>query len=143
MFGNKKITKEIGNDPQKALDYAEKKLNTGFTGFATKTLMGKDFTNNMNDMLAKGQNAIDMQKSAQNIAQTGMPASAEVISVTDTGQMVNYDPVVVLQLKVTPETDAPFDTYAQIIAPKIAVPRAGDRINIRYNPASKSQIAIV
>lgn len=105
--------------------------------------MGKDFMNNMNDMLAKGQDAIDMQKSAQNIAQTGMPATAEVISVTDTGQMVNYDPVVVLQLSVTPETEAPFETYAQVIAPKIAIPRKGDQINIRYNPANKSQIAII
>jgi hypothetical protein len=143
MFGNKKIMKEIGNDPQKALDHAEKTINTGFTGFVTKAFMGKDFVNTTNDMLAQGQNAIDMQKSAQNVAQTGTPATAEVINVTDTGQMVNYDPVVVLQIKVTPETEPPFETYAQIIAPKIAVPRTGDRINIRYNPANKSQIAIV
>ena len=135
--------KEIGNDPQKALDHADKVLNKGVTGFVTKAFMGKEFANNMNDMLAKGQNAIDMQKSAQDIAQTGMPATAEVITVTDTGQMVNYDPVIVMQLRVTPETEAPFETYAQIIAPKIAIPRAGDRINIRYNPAMKNQIAIV
>lgn len=143
MFGTKKTMKEIGNDPQKALDHADKVLNKGVTGFVTKAFMGKEFTNNMNDMLAKGQNAIDMQKSAQDIAQTGMPATAEVITVTDTGQMVNYDPVIVMQLRVTPETEAPFETYAQIIAPKIAIPRAGDRINIRYNPAMKNQIAIV
>jgi len=143
MFGIKKTAKEIGNDPQKGIDYAEKKINTGFTGFATKVLMGKDFVNNANDMLAKGQNAIDMQKSAQEIAQSGDPATAEVIGVTDTGQMVNYDPVVVLQLRVTPEMGVPFETYAQIIAPKIAVPRVGDRINIRYNPANKSQIAMI
>lgn len=146
MFGikkNSKIQKEIGNDPQKALEHTEKILNSGLTGFASKAFLGKDFMNNMNDMLAKGQDAIDMQKSAQNIAQTGMPATAEVISVTDTGQMVNYDPVVVLQLSVTPETEAPFETYAQVIAPKIAIPRKGDQINIRYNPANKSQIAII
>lgn len=146
MFGNKKISKiqkEIGNDPQKAIEHAQKSLNTGLTGFASKAFLGKDFMNNVNDMLAKGQDAIDMQKSAQNIAQTGIPATAEVISVTDTGQMVNYDPVVVLQLSVTPETEAPFETYAQVIAPKIAIPRKGDRINIRYNPANKSQIAII
>lgn len=143
MFGTKKTMKEIGNDPQKALDHADKVLNKGVTGFVTKAFMGKEFANNMNDMLAKGQNAIDMQKSAQDIAQTGMPATAEVITVTDTGQMVNYDPVIVMQLRVTPETEAPFETYAQIIAPKIAIPRAGDRINIRYNPAMKNQIAIV
>ena len=103
----KKTMKEIGNDPQKALDHADKVLNKGVTGFVTKAFMGKEFANNMNDMLAKGQNAIDMQKSAQDIAQTGMPATAEVITVTDTGQMVNYDPVIVMQLRVTPETEAP------------------------------------
>lgn len=143
MFGMKKLKQEIGNDPEKGIDYAEKKLTTGLTGFVTKTVMGKDFVSGMNDMLAQGRNAVDLQKSAQDIAHQGLAAVAEVLNVTDTGQLINYDPVVVLQLKVTPEAEAPFETYAQIIAPKIAIPRAGDRINIRYNPANKSQIAIV
>ncbi len=143
MFGINKLKKEVGNDPQKGLDYAEEKLNKGFTGFVTKTFMGKDFVGGMNDMLAKGQSAIDLQRSGQDVARQGLAAVAEVLNVTDTGQMINYDPVVVLQLKVTPEVEAPFETYAQIIAPKIAVPRVGDRINIRYNPANKSQIALV
>lgn len=143
MFGIKKAQKEIGNDPEKALDYAEKKLTTGLTGFVSKAFMGKEFTSGMNDMLAQGRNAIDMQKSAQDVAHQGLAAAAEVLGVTDTGQMINYDPVVVLQLRVTPEAEAPFETYAQIIAPKIAVPRVGERINIRYNPANRSQIAIV
>lgn len=58
MFGNKKISKiqkEICNDPQKAIEHAQKSLNTGLTGFASKAFLGKDFMNNVNDMLAKGQ----------------------------------------------------------------------------------------
>ena len=143
MFGIKKAKQEIGGDPEKAIDYAEKKLTTGLTGFVSKAFMGKEFVGGMNDMLAQGRNAVDLQRSAQEIARQGLAAVADVLGVTDTGQLINYDPVVVLQLKVTPEAEAPFETYAQIIAPKIAVPRVGDRINIRYNPANKSQIAIV
>jgi hypothetical protein len=141
MFGKK--NKEMMEDPQKALDYADKKLNKGLTGFASKAFMGKDFVNQMNQGLAAGQQAIDMQKAYQNIDPNALPATAVVISIQDTGKLINYNPVVILQLKVQPQFEAPFETTVETIVSKIAVPRVGDTINIRYSPTDKTKINIV
>ena len=138
MFGRK-----IEKDPQKALDQGKKTLNTGLTGGLTKAFMGKDFVDDMNNAMNKGQAALDMQKSGAWIAQSGMDATAEVLSIQDTGSMINNNPLVVLQLKVQPAMGAEFSTTAQAMVSKIAIPRVGDKIKIKYNPADPTQIAVV
>lgn len=138
MFGRK-----IEKDPQKALDNAKKTMNSGLTGGLTKAFMGKDFVNDMNNAMDKGQAALDMQKSGQWIAQSGMDATAEVLSIQDTGSLINMNPVVILQLKVQPTVGAEFTTTAQTMVSKIAIPRVGDKIKIKYNPANPSQLAVV
>jgi hypothetical protein len=137
-FGNKK-----DQDPQKALDNAKKTLNSGITGGLTKAFMGKDFVNQMNSAMDQGQAAMDGVKQQQWLMQNGVDAAAEVVSVQDTGATVNMNPVVVLQLKVTPAAGAAFDVTTQTMVSRIAVPRAGDKVKIKYNPANPQQIAIV
>ena len=138
MFGRK-----IEKDPQKALDNAKKTMNSGLTGGLTKAFMGKDFVDEMNNAMNKGQAALDMQKSGQWIAQTGMDATAEVLSIQDTGSLINMNPVVILKLKVQPAMGAGFETTTQTMVSKIAVPRVGDTIKIKYNPADPTQVAVV
>ena len=138
MFGRK-----IEKDPQKALDNAKKTMNSGLTGGLTKAFMGKDFVDDMNNAMNKGQAALDMQKSGQWIAQTGMDATAEVLSIQDTGSLINMNPVVILKLKVQPAMGAGFETTAQTMVSKIAIPRVGDTIKIKYNPADPTQVAVV
>jgi len=138
MFGRK-----IEKDPQKALDNAKKTMNSGLTGGLTRAFMGKDFVDDMNNAMNKGQAALDMQKSGQWIAQAGMDATAEVLSIQDTGTLINMNPVVVLQLKVQPTVGAEFTTTAQTPVSKIAIPRVGDKIKIKYNPANPSQLAVL
>ena len=138
MFGRK-----IEKDPQKALDNAKKNMNSGLTGGLTKAFMGKDFVDDMNNAMNKGQAALDMQKSGQWIAQAGMDATAQVVSIKDTGSLINMNPVVILQLKVQPAMGAAFETTAQTMVSKIAIPRVGDTIKIKYNPADPTQIAVV
>lgn len=143
MFGMGKKTKEMKDDPEKALDYADKKINKGVTGFVTKAFMGKDFVNDMNKAMDAGRDAIEMQKAYQNPDMNGLPATAEVVSIQDTGELINYNPVVIMQLKVTPQFEPPFETTVRTIVSKIAVPRVGDTINIKYAPADKTKISIV
>ena len=138
MFGRK-----IEKDPQKALDNAKKTMNSGLTGGLTKAFMGKDFVDDMNNAMNKGQAALDMQKSGQWIAQAGMDATAEVLSIQDTGSLINMNPVVILKLKVQPAMGAGFETTAQTMVSKIAIPRVGDTIKIKYNPADPTQVAVV
>ncbi len=101
------------NDPQKALDHGKKTLNTGLTGGLTKAFMGKDFVDKMNNAMDRGQATMDNAKQAQWVAQGGMDATAEVLSIQDTGTLINMNPVVVLQLKVQPAMGAEFMTTAQ------------------------------
>jgi hypothetical protein len=137
-FGGKK-----DDDPQKALDNAKKTLNSGITGGLTKAFMGKEFTDKMNSAMDQGQAALDGVKQQQELLQSGLDATAEVVAVTDTGATVNMNPVVVLQMKVTPSIGAAFDLTTQTMVSRIAVPRAGDKIKIKYNPANPQQIVIV
>lgn len=137
MFGKN------SKDPKTALNEAEKKLNKGFTGFATKAFLGKDYVNQMNQGIAMGHEAVDMQSTSMNLSQNGIPAAAKVISIQDTGQLINFDPIVVMQLEITPQIGVPFQTTAKTIVSKIAIPRVGDTINIRYSPTDVTQIAVV
>ncbi|HJY63674.1 MAG TPA: hypothetical protein VJ455_05910 [Ignavibacteria bacterium] len=139
MFGINKKIKEMQKDPKKAIDEADKTLNKGFTGFMTKTFLGKDAVNQMN----KGLDAAKQYSDYNNISQTGMGATAEVLTLEDTGALVNFNPVVRMKLKVQPQFGMPFETTAEAAVSKIAVPRVGDKINIKYNPVNTSEIVVI
>jgi hypothetical protein len=143
MFGMDKKMKEAKENPEKALEDSQKKVNSGMTGFMTKAFMGKEFTNDMNKGFEAAHEGLEMQKQYQNPDATGLPATAEILSVEDSGQMVNFNPVLILQLKVNPQYEPPFETTAKTIVSKIAIPRVGDTINIKYAPADKTKISIV
>jgi hypothetical protein len=53
------------------------------------------------------------------------------------------NPVVLLQLKVTPMAGPAFDVTTQTMVSRIAVPRAGDKVKIKYNPVNPQQIVIM
>ena len=151
-FGN---NKNDTNDPmengKKIIADQKKKWTTGFMGGLTKATMGKGFVDKFNNTmdeaqakLDQAQATIDAQRSgAAWIAQAGMDATAEVMGIQDTGTLINMNPVVVLQLKVQPAMGAEFMTTAQTMVSKIAIPRVGDKIKIKYNPANPTQIAVL
>lgn len=135
--------KKQESDPKKALDKVDNVLNKGIMGAMTKGFMGQDFVDKMNTTLDKGQSALDGVAQAQWVAQNGIEAAAEVIGVQDTGATINNNPVVMLQLKVTTSVGTQFDTAGQSMVSRIAVPRAGDKIRIKYNPADPTQISVL
>ena len=137
------FVKKDDDDPQKALDNARNVVNKGLMGGLTKAVMGQGFVDKMNNAMDQGQAALDGVNQMNWVAQNGLEASAEVLSVTDTGATVNMNPVVMLKLKVTSSAGTEFETTAQTMVSRIAVPRAGDKIKIKYNPADPSQIAVM
>jgi len=137
------LGKKGKKDPKEALDDASKVLNKGLMGGLTKAFMGKDFVEQVNDAIGMTNQTLDSTAMAQQLAETGADATAEVLSIQDTGATVNMNPVVVLTLKVKPAKGEEFQTAAQLMVSRIAVPRAGDKIKIKYNPENPSQIAIV
>ena len=144
MFG-KFVKKQMDKDPEEALNDGRKSLNSGISGGLTKAFMGQEFVDKMNGAMDKGQAAIDMQKNGNMLAMTGIEGSAEVVAIEDTGTLINMNPVVKLTLKVTPTIPglAAFDTVGQTAVSKIAVPRKGDTIKIKYNMANPSEFVVM
>jgi hypothetical protein len=140
MFG--KFNKNE-KDPQKALDQGRNSLNKGLSGGLTKMVMGKDFVNDMNAAMDQGQAAIDGVNQQQWLAQNGADATADVLAIQDTGALVNMNPVVVLSLNVQPAAGAAFQTAGQTMVSKIAIPRVGDKVKIKYNPANPTQFMVL
>lgn len=135
--------KDDEQDPKKGLEKASNILNNGLMGGLTKAFMGKNFVNKMNNTIAMGNKTLDNLETSKAVATNGVDATAEVLSIQDTGITTNMNPVVALMLKVTPVIGAEFQTSAQVMVSRIAVPRAGDKIKIKYNPANPTEIAIV
>jgi len=142
MLG-KFVNKKMNQSPEEALKDAKKSVNSGFTGGITKAILGQEFVDKVNQGLDMGQSAMDGVNAQNMVAQTGLEATAEVLSVADTGATINMNPVVEMKLKVTSSAGTTFETTAKTMVSRIAVPRTGDKIKIKYNPADPSQIAVL
>lgn len=137
------FNKKQEEDPQKALDNARDVVNKGLMGGITKAFMGQGFVDKMNSAMDQGQSALDGVNQMSWVAQHGLDATAEVLSVADTGATVNMNPVVELKLTVTPTAGPAFETTARTMVSRIAVLRKGDKLSIKYNPADVTQIFVV
>ncbi|MFM9694129.1 hypothetical protein [Streptomyces europaeiscabiei] len=103
----------------------------GFYGRMTRaTLGGEDY--------AKLQQSLGAYTSGATVRQLlamGVPTTpAVVVSISDTGKLVNFDPVVDLVLQLTGVTADPFTL--QTIVSKLRIPRAGDQVLLIADPAN-------
>ncbi|MEO3755239.1 hypothetical protein [Streptomyces sp. B6B3] len=101
----------------------------GFYGRATRAFLGdEDF--------ARVQQSIGAYNSGVSVRQllaAGAPTtSAVVVTISDTGKLVNFDPVVDLVLQPTGASDR---IALQTIVSKLRIPRAGDRVLLVADPA--------
>jgi len=143
MFGINKKIKEAQDDPKKGIEQADKALNKGVSGFMAKTFMGKDFMDKANAGLNQAKQYTDYDGKKAAVMQTGLPGTAEVMTIADTGAMVNFNPVVKMKLKVQPQFGMAFETEIETVVSKIAVPRVGDKVNVKYNAANQQELIIV
>jgi len=137
------FNKQQQQDPQKALDNARNAVNKGLMGGLTKAFMGRGFVDQMNSAMDQGQAAIDGVNQMNWVAQYGHTASAEVFAVADTGATINMNPVLELKLKVSPAEGGSFEITARTMVSRIAIPRKGDKLSIKYNPADPTQIYVL
>lgn len=103
----------------------------GFYGRMTRaTLGGEDY--------AKLQQSLGAYNSGDTVRQLlamGVPTvPAVVVSISDTGKLVNFDPVVDLVLRLTGATADP--VTLQTIVSKLRIPRAGDQVLLIADPAN-------
>lgn len=81
----------------------------------------------------------------EHITEHGQLATARVISLRDTGNRVNGQPVAVIQLEVQPPGGAPFTATAQTVVTAINAMQVqpGKQVSVRFDPANHSQAVIV
>jgi hypothetical protein len=72
---------------------------------------------------------------AGRLARTGKRAEAVVEQAADTGITLNLARLVTFVLRVEPDDGPPFEVRKRKLVSRIAVPRAGERVAIRYDPA--------
>lgn len=131
-------------DPRAALEKAKGLVEgKGIMGWLTRLFMGKSTTDRFGAGIAQAQGHLDQATMQRRILAEGSPAKATVLKIEDTGSLVNFNPVVVLTLKVQPPDVVGFETTITTPVSKIAVPRVNDVIDIKYNPHNHSEIAIV
>ncbi|MFE2032910.1 hypothetical protein ACFXBB_06545 [Streptomyces scopuliridis] len=142
IFGKRKSREE------RAAEIANKVASgKGFYGRTTRAFVGgEDF--------AKLQGAIGAYNSGANVQQLlamGAPTTvAVVVSISDSGQLVNFDPVVDLVVQPAGATDHNHDhdhdpnpnhghghghVALRTIVSKLAIPRTGDQVLLVADPA--------
>ncbi|MFI6247443.1 hypothetical protein [Streptomyces sp. NPDC051016] len=123
--------KRGGNREERAAEIADKVASgKGFYGRATRAFLGQeDF--------ARVQESIGAYKSVQEVQQllaAGAPTvPAVVVSLADTGQLVNHDPVVDLVLRTSAATAEP--VTLRTVVSKLRIPRPGDQVLLIADPA--------
>lgn len=129
LFGRKKSKESI----DRSMHQAEKIANgKGLTGRLMKGFIGSDNT-------AKIGTAMELaharQRSAAMRAENCPTIEATVDEVGDTGQLINFDPVV--NVIATPEEGG--QIQIQTLVSKLQIPRQGDRILLMQNPQQPAQ----
>jgi len=118
------------NREERAAGIAEQVASgKGFYGRATRAALGQeDF--------AKVQQTLGAYKSGNQVQQllaAGVPTvPAVVVSIGDTGRLVNFDPVVDLVLQPSGTADR---ITLQTIVSKLRIPRPGDQVLLIADPA--------
>ncbi len=76
----------------------------------------------------------------KDILANGIPARATITNVQDTGMTINDNPRVKLTLQVQPDGDMPFEATKKVTVSRIAIPRIGDSMWVRYDPADPGAV---
>jgi hypothetical protein len=125
------------------LNKANKTINSGFIGWLTRLFMGKSFTEQMNQSINVGKEAIKMVEKRNLLMQTGTQATATVLEISDTGKLVNFDPIVILKLKISNQNGMEYEITSEQIVSKLSIPRIGDKIFIKYNPKNSNEFVVL
>ena len=97
----------------------------------------------LRDQAAQVQGGVDPQQHKQWLMQNGADGAARVVSVEDLGATENMNRAIDLDLWVTPATGAQFNSEKPFDVPPTAIPRAGDNLKVKYNPADSFDITIL
>ena len=84
------------------------------------------------------QEAADNPQHYQQLLRDGQPATGTVTAIEDMNLTVNRNPGVRLHLHVVPKDShiKPYQAVLSKIVSRVAIPRVGDRLNLKFNRAN-------
>ncbi|MFI7672431.1 hypothetical protein [Actinophytocola sp. NPDC049390] len=122
LFGNRKSREERG------VEIANKVASgKGFYGRVTKAFLGDEDFSRLQGAVGAINNGVDVQA----LVASGVPTvPATVVSIEDTGQLVNFDPVVDLVVQFADESRFALRTLVS----KLRIPRVGEAVRLVADP---------
>ena len=81
----------------------------------------------------------------RNIIQNGIPARAKILSVRQTGVMLNNQPQVEFLLEVHPPSGMPYQAQAKAVIALFSIPQfqPGAEVSVKIHPTDQTRVAIV
>lgn len=115
--------------------------------------MGKEASNNWDAQgqiaagqqnLANAQAAMAAQIEGMKLAADGIPATASVLEARPTGALINFDPMVSLDLLVTPPDGPPYPVTVEQLVPQMQMARVqtGGNVGVHIARTDRSTVAI-
>jgi hypothetical protein len=78
------------------------------------------------------------------VLQNGIPAQAKIVSVQQTGVMVNYQPQIAFTLEVQPPNGAPYQAQTKAVIPMVNIPQLqpGTEVPVKIDPNNPTKVAL-
>ena len=117
------------------------------------TKMAKEIGNNWDakgqreaskERMAQSQASMAAQIEAMKLAQDGIPGTASVLEARQTGALINFDPMVSLDLLVTPPDGPPYPVTVEQLVPQVQMARVqpGSLVGVNIARTDRSTVAI-
>ncbi|MFL7792071.1 MAG: hypothetical protein AB8I69_08030 [Anaerolineae bacterium] len=80
----------------------------------------------------------------RSILQNGIAAKAQILSVQQTGVMVNYQPQIAFLLEVYPPGDAPYQVQTKAVIPMVNIPQfqPGTEVPVKIHPTDPTKVVL-
>lgn len=119
-------------------------ISIAFTG-AVFVVVALTVLPRFSGMVGQATAMVDGFAAKEQLAQTGIPAMGRLLSVQQTGRLVNYNPEIQAVVEVQHPHLGTYQTQTTAIVPQIAIPRAqpGASVQVRVSPQNQHEIALI
>jgi hypothetical protein len=77
------------------------------------------------------------------IKANGIEAEATILAISDTGVTINKNPYVKLRLRVQPMGMAAYETEVKAMVSRIAIPRPGEGVRVKFDPNKPEDVIVI
>jgi hypothetical protein len=94
--------------------------------------------------MADAQELMAQQTAAANAAATGVDATATIVAVRQSGGMVNFQPMIEVDLTVLPEGLPPYPVTVKQVIPQVQLAQAqpGSGVHVKVDPNNPASVWI-